>query len=312
MQGYLNPEYAWSFSEFGKPRYLERSGGWILVRPIPGGGGQDAMGCYPLCCCSNWAGLQADLEELEGELVSLVLVTDPFGNWTRDVLERCFPDNLTPFKTHFVVDLSPAGAAAISKHHRDHVRRALRSVSVRVEEQPAATLADWLRLYAYLRERHQITGIRAFSETAFERQLNTPGAVMFLAASHDEIVGMQWGFLQGDIAYSHLTAYSPRGYRLGAGYALHDLEIEYFRGRARWFDLGAGAGAGAALDHSGVEKFSCAENGLAWFKQGWANATRSVYLCGRILDRTAYRELTERAGQNGVNYFPAYRAGEFS
>ena len=83
MTGYLHPEYAGSLSEFGKPQLLPRSGGQLLVRQIPNTDCVDAMGCYPLFCCRDWDQLPEDIEGLREQLVSVALVTDPFGNSDR-------------------------------------------------------------------------------------------------------------------------------------------------------------------------------------------------------------------------------------
>src|SRR5690349_8434686 len=71
MTGYLHPAYAESLSEFGRPRLLPRSRGWILERPIPACPYFDAMGCYPLFTCHDWSELPGDLVDLGSELVSL-------------------------------------------------------------------------------------------------------------------------------------------------------------------------------------------------------------------------------------------------
>ena len=90
----------------GRPiRWLPASGGWLLERPIAGSDYRDAMGCYPLFVCRDWGGLAADLEPLRHELVSLALVTDPFGQYDEALLHGCF-DVVMPFKPHFVADLS--------------------------------------------------------------------------------------------------------------------------------------------------------------------------------------------------------------
>jgi hypothetical protein len=78
-RGYLSPEYVASQAECGQSLTLPRSGGWLLERLIPGSEAVDAIGPYPIFCCSNWSALSDDLADLGDRLVSLVLVTDPFG-----------------------------------------------------------------------------------------------------------------------------------------------------------------------------------------------------------------------------------------
>ena len=106
MKGYLHPGYAQSLAEFGTPRELPGSRGWILKREIPGFSFHDAMGCYPLFTCQDWSQLHADLEDIGNDLASLLLVTDPFGEYNTTYLNRCFKDAVIPFKDHFIVDLS--------------------------------------------------------------------------------------------------------------------------------------------------------------------------------------------------------------
>ncbi|HEX4779105.1 MAG TPA: hypothetical protein VH301_00025, partial [Usitatibacter sp.] len=77
--GYAHPGYARSLAEFGSPLELAASGGWMLQREIPDGDSRDAMGCYPLLFCRDWGALRADLDALEGRLVSVSAVPDPFG-----------------------------------------------------------------------------------------------------------------------------------------------------------------------------------------------------------------------------------------
>jgi lipid II:glycine glycyltransferase (peptidoglycan interpeptide bridge formation enzyme) len=102
-------------------------------------------------------------------------------------------------------------------------------------------------------------------------------------------------YVSGDVAYYHLAAYSDRGYDLGASFALFWTALKYFAAIGiRWAAIGAGPGTTAA------------ESGLTRFKRGWSTGTRSAHFCGRILQPTAYAELSANAAA-GSSYFPAYR-----
>src|SRR5262249_32190260 len=118
LRGYRNPAYAASLGEFGTPRRLPRSGGWILERPIPGGAREDAMGCSPLFSCADWSGLKADIDDLAADLVCLSLVTDPFGHYDEQSLQSCFVDKVIPYKSHFVADMRRPPLEFVTKHHR--------------------------------------------------------------------------------------------------------------------------------------------------------------------------------------------------
>jgi hypothetical protein len=297
--GYLHPLYADSLSEFGLPRCLPESGGWILKRPIGRSGVYDAMGLYPLFLCTNWSKLPVDLEH-EAGIVSLAVVADPFGDHTPDLLRAAFPDVMLPFKEHFVVDLAAGGAG--SRRHRYYARKALKDAHVEAVDEPIQLLDAWTRLYDVLIARHKIRGIARFSRDAFEKQLRVPGIVAFRATYGEEIVGITLWYRRDEFVYWHLGAFSETGYRLCVSYALVWSAIQYFRDmRARWIDLGGGAGAQATEDDT-----------LGAYKKGWATETRTAYFCGRILDRERYSQLARADSRTGSSdYFPAYRAGEF-
>jgi hypothetical protein len=298
--GYASAAYARALAEFGHPRALPRSGGWLLERSIPGTPYRDAMGCYPLFACERWSFLQRDLQELPPELVSVVLVTDPFGGFELRDLERCFPDLMVAFKEHFVVDLRRPLASIGTAHHRRNVRKALGALAVEHDGRPADLSAEWTALYERLIARHDIRGAAAFSSTSLARQLAVPGLVAFRAQRGAETVGMMLWYVRGDVAYYHLAAYRDDGYRHGASFALVWRALELFGGRGlSWLSLGAGAGPEA--DPS---------DGLSRFKRGWATDTRRVYLCGRVCDGERYAALAARADARASRWFPAYRAAE--
>ncbi|HZN04818.1 MAG TPA: GNAT family N-acetyltransferase [Candidatus Polarisedimenticolia bacterium] len=297
---YAHPGYAASLSEFGTPRALPGSGGFLLERAIPGTSDRDAMGCYPLFSCLDWSRLGDDLAALEGTLVSVAAVVDPFGLDDEERLRACFRDRVVPFKEHFIADLDRHDLASLSRHHRYYARRALARSDVEVCVDPPQHLDEWLALYATLCARHDLRGIQAFSRTAFEQQLRVPGIVLLRARSDGETIGAHLWYVQGEVAYSHLAAASPRGYEAMVFYALYWRACEHFRGRVRVVDFGAGAGLAAGAD-----------DGLTRFKRGWANGTRMAYFCGRILDRERYAKILA-GGRAEERYFPAYRAGEFA
>lgn len=299
--GYAHSDYAGSLEEFGRPRRLPRSGGWLLERSIPGYSERDAAGCYPLFSCLDWSHLRADLDDLSGEIVSVVLVADPFGDYEVEYLKDCFADLVVPFKEHFVTDLSRPLESFVDVHHLRNVRKALRTVIVEECRNPSEFLDEWAALYTGLIEKHGITGLTAFSRQTFAKQLSVPGIVAFRASHGGMTIGMLLWYVQGDVAYYHLGAYSKRGYELLASFALFIRAMEEFARRGlRWLDLGAGPG----LDKG-------ATDGLSRFKRGWSNETRMAYLCGRIFDRARYEQIASAKRIGDTNYFPAYRQGEF-
>jgi hypothetical protein len=301
MTGYLHAGYAQSLAEFGTPRELPQSRGWILERQIQGFLYHDAMGCYPLFACQDWSQLHTDLDDIGNELVSLSLVSDPFGDYDTTYLHMCFKDLVLPFKEHFIIDLCRTMNTFVSSHHRRYARKAFQKVNVERCEDPTQFINEWVDFYATLVEKHNIKGIQAFSRSAFAMQLSVPGIVAFRAVYEDTTVGMLLWYQQGDVGYYHLGAYSPLGYELWASFALFWSAIEYFAANGlRWLNLGAGAGVN-----------SDAKDGLTIFKRGWSTGTRTAYFCGRIFDHARHSEIMKAKDISTTDYFPAYRKGEF-
>jgi hypothetical protein len=334
LTGYQHPDYVQSLSEFGTPRHLPASGGWILERAISGGPAaplrveeaKDAMGPYPLFTCRHWEDLPSDVAGLPRSLVTLVLVTDPFAEIDPAQLGTGF-DFVKPFKCHYVADLTSPFQEALNKHHRYYARKSLRDIETEVCEEPLRYVREWIGLYGHLVQKHGIRGLPAFSVQSFHTQLRIPGMVLMLGRHRDQIVGAHLVAIQGDVAYSHLAAFSSVGYQNRAAYGVYWATLEYLTARhVRYLDLGGAAG----LDPEAPV------DGLTQFKRGWSRTTRLVYLCGRVFDPERYAELcrfrsvgakeqkTEDPGPKiegsavlcppsfgSTDYFPAYRAGEF-
>lgn len=299
MTGYAHADYAAALAEFGTPHHLPRSDGWILKRPIPDAAARDAMGPYPLFACHDWSQLSVDFMDLGNQLVSLVLVADPFGDYQSSDLKGAFPDLCVPFKQHFVVDLQQPLSASVSRHHQRNARKAMQNLEVEACRNPPSLAAEWCGLYANLIKRHQITGLAAFSPQSLAQQLRVPGLEMFVARRDAEVLGIVLWYTQDEIAYYHLAAYSERGYAMRTSFALFWRALEHFAAKGLHY---ANLGAGAGLNIDGAD-------GLTRFKSGWATTTRTAYLCGRIFDRPRYDELAHARGATGRDYFPAYRKG---
>jgi hypothetical protein len=264
-------------------------GSHLIRRPIDGGL-SDAMGVYPLQVFAKGADIAAGLEQLSGQgLVSAVLVPDPLlspaGEMARH-FEVC-----RPFKTHYLIDPA-AGAFAPSRHHAQELRRAERRN--RIERVALADHLDaWRGLYAGLVARRAVSGAADFTPAYFDALAADPAMQAFAAFVEGEIVGMAIWFTAEGVVYYHLSAVSPVGYASGAAYGLFGAAVEHFAGQGV-FHLGGGAGAGDGSD------------GLAAFKRGFANAEVMAQVCGAVLDKDAYAQLSR--GHSETAFFPAYRA----
>jgi hypothetical protein len=297
--GYCSPAYAQVFAEHGEP-YRLSCGGSLLVRQIPGTRLRDAMGCYPLFACSDWDLLPDALEQGRENLVSVVLVTDPFAGVSPGFLQSCF-DRVIPFKAHFVADLSRQPEEFVSRSRARAAYRALEAIEVEVIANPKDHAEDWTALQSSLQQRHAVSEIKLLSRTAFAALLEVPGFTMLRASVAGRTLGMHLELVQGDVVYGHLAAYSEEGRAAGVAAALHWWELMHFRGRARYLDWGGEAGL--ASNQPG---------GLANFKRGFSSETRQSYLCGRIWQSAEYESLVRQTGTGTATYFPAYRNGELA
>jgi len=247
--------------------------------------------------CTNWSALKEDLDNIQEDIISLKVNTDPFGGYDEALLHAIFRDVVRPFKHHFVVDLSQNPQQYVNKHHQRNVRKGLNSVEVALCDNPHDYLDDWCRLYDNLIERHQITGVQAFSRTSFSSQLKVPGIRAFRAEVDGKIVGLTLWYVQGNIAFYHLGAYDTTGYESRASYAIFWTAIEYFANAGlEWLNLGAGAGSTGDSN-----------DGLSRYKRGWSTGIRTAYLCGRIFDHDVYSEITKPITLDVGEFFPAYR-----
>jgi hypothetical protein len=288
---YATEAYAASLAHVGAPFRVDALGTWMTARPIAGSDRFDVAGAYPVAVLSpdaDFRRARADL--IAAGAVSLVLVLDPcFGPPAERVAE--WLSFCRPYKTHYVIDRA-LGPIAFSKHHQQEIRKAERGVVVR-EVNLAERLDRWCALYDHLVRRHGISGPAAFGRAAFEALVHVPGLVALAAEAPDgTTVAMQLWLRHGNVAYNHLAASSAEGYRLLAAYALYAAAERRFAD-CRLLDLGGGGGS--ADDPA---------DGLAKFKNGFANATLMSHLAGAVLDPIAYELLS--SGREGA-FFPLYR-----
>jgi len=301
MTGYLHEKYAKSFEETSYPILLTNCQGWLLLRNILELSYKDAMGCYPLFCCNDWSKLYKDLDDLQSEIISAYFVADPFGNYCEFDLKSYFKDICFAYKAHFVINLSHNIEDFVSLHHKRNAKKALSSLRVEKCEKHDQFLDDWISLYNVLIKKHNIQGITKFSPAFFAKQFKVPGLIIFRASHQEKTVGMMLWYIQNDIAYYHLGAYNNLGYELKASFALFWIAIEYFTNLGlKWLNLGAGAG----VNQNNTD-------GLTRFKKGWSTETKTAYFCGKIFDLEKYNAIIKTKLIEKINYFPAYRFGEF-
>lgn len=286
---------------YGTVEYAAAFGlGWIdvvewqtalLTRAIPRTSWHDGLGCYPLTVFGPRADLKAGLERLRHEsLVSVALVPDPVTSPGPEVLANAF-EVCRPFKTHYLVDRN-AGPVRFARTHRRMIRKAIKDCTFGPVDLQV-TLADWQRLYGHTVVRHGITGVQKFAPSYFEELARMPDVIALAAKHHGAIIAMILWVRSGEIAYAHLEGCSAAGYKTQAIYGIFAAANEYFAD-CRILHFGGTAGLSAT-----------GEDGLAYFKRGFANREVTAYFCGTCLDPERYASLSK--GREGATFFPAYR-----
>jgi len=299
MEGYLHPLYAESFSEIGTPLYLPKSKGWLIKRQIPGTNYFDAMGPYPLFFCENWDVLIEDFIGLKNELVSISLVLSPFSDFPINEYQDFF-EIFKVYKDHYILDLSLPLNKTISKNKQRNAKRALRNLDVELKVSPNIDLDEWVILYNCLIELHDIDGLRAFSRKSFENQIAIPNTHYFRILHNRKVVGGNLFYIQGDVAYAHLSAFTEEGYELGAAYAVKWVALNHLKKMIRWVNFGGG-----------VDESSEKIGGLDLFKKGWSSSSEKSYFCGKILNKELYEQLSIQKSDNNNQWFPSYRYNDF-
>jgi len=295
--GYASAAYAAAFSAWGRPSALPGCGGFLIERTLPDGRYKDATGCYPTFSCSDWNRLGEDVAKLSADLVSVTLVSDALAAITEAGLKAIFPW-LQPLDNHYLVDLQVPLARRLSRHHRRKLGQAkTQGLHIGVEEDTNGFLQRWMDLYGHLADKRGITGLRLLTAPVLEAQLRVPGTLIISAERQGELLGADWYYLDGGRVYAHLSAYSEAGYGCAISYPMMEYALEHFRESCEVLDLGGVPGGGGA------------DSGLRYFKSGWSTHCLPSYVCGKVLNPEAYRELT--AGRPQAEYFPLYRLGEY-
>lgn len=295
--GYMSREYALSQSRMGTPVFLEHCRGWLVKRHVNMTDLHDAAGCYPLFLCERWDQLHRDIDALREHFVSISLAADPLANCSATDLLSIFGDACLPYKSHSVVRLASYEAASLPDNHQRNIARALRHLAIRKELDALSVLDSWIHLYDGLIRRHAITGPAAFSRDDFALQFQVPGAEIYSATLDGRIVGIAVFYCIDKRVYYHLAAYDDNGYRHRASFGIFATAIADFRKAGyEWLNLGGNAGLS---DNS--------QDGLARFKQGWANDHRTAFFCGKILMPDEYKRLSYNTIKTAHGFFPAYR-----
>jgi hypothetical protein len=293
-QGYKSTAYRQALSGLGRAVAFGSGHGFLIARPIAATGFEDLIGPYPFLSTDEWPAVLDALGAFSGPFVALSFVADPFCPLALNDFRARF-DVARVLNEQYIVDLREAQSP--SRHHRKKLRSARSGLTMALRAPEAEDAAKFEGLYATLVGRKLIRDFRAFDGEALRAQVQVPGAMIVEARIDDALAGMDLYYLDGDHAHAHLSAYSEVGYAQSVSYPMMAYAIAELAAYAKKLNLGGAPSMGG--------------DGIRHFKSGWTTTTRPSFLCGRVLDRVAYRSLVG-GPLDPSEYFPAYRLGEFT
>jgi hypothetical protein len=291
---YATIEYGDTLRHLGEAIFIPEWGTSVVRRQI-GAEYHDAIGAYPITVFKPEPDLSGGLERLARlGCVSVVLVLDDCWRPGLAELQASF-DFVRTFKLHYLHDRTRS-PFRFSKNHGVKIRRAMRAVSVERFDL-AARLDEWSEIYEGLVTRLGLSNtMHAFPRDHYKALAQLSGTVAVGAFAGGRLLSCHVWVCYDGHAMSHLVASNEEGYAMRAAYAVNAASIDLL---SEYQILNFGGGAGTVKDQS---------SGLERFKRGFANATASSYLCGKVLAADAYAELCRRAGiTQETSYFPAYR-----
>ena len=155
-------------------------------------------------------------------------------------------------------------------------------------------LLEWSNIYDGLVAKKGIRGPALFPGGYFEALSQLPGLTTFAAFHADVLVAAALWVRADDLAYYHLGASRPEGYRSQAMYGLVATAVDYFQ------DCGI-------LDLGGVPGMAIPVP-TVWLSSNEVSPTTFVSrdCAARFFNKERYAELMKSA--LNVSFFPTYRA----
>jgi Acetyltransferase (GNAT) domain len=259
----------------------------LIVRPIEGGDGRDAISPYGYPGATEAPEAPPDPNDVDWSDTGLVsvFVRDRIGERT------CLANGTLRSHVHVA-----EGRGGIRKRLREQIRRnerrGLEVRALRGGEASAADRSAFERAYGETMARTGAAERYLFESAYFERLLASERSWLLLASSGDG-AGAAGAIAVASDGYLH--------YYLGgtADEALGDSPMKNLF--AAMIDLGAELGLPVSLG-GGVEQGDSLDD----FKRGFATGQAPWRTHELICDHAAYEELS--AGKDAGGFFPAYRA----
>ncbi|MFO0891952.1 MAG: hypothetical protein U0790_22810 [Isosphaeraceae bacterium] len=236
----------------------------LLQRTAGRGSPLVATGLYPWTSLDPGCDLAGGLRFLKDQgIASVTILTDPVWCPPLDSLQSTFAV-CRPLKPAYIMDRSIG--STIRKRHRNRINNANRLCRVH-QVGFAEYIDEWWNIYSRLVDRKDIAETQRVPRESWETIAELPGLVSFAAFEGGTLLAISLWIRYRDAAGGHFTACTDRGYEILASYACYARALSYFHD-CRLINFGGRTGV--------VESET---DGLAEFKRGFANVTRTSYLC---------------------------------
>jgi hypothetical protein len=281
--------YAHSLAYLGEPLEVPGLPWPVIKRGIPTSDHFDVIGPWPYGSPIDPAGVPEALGALRAAgAVTFVAFLRPDCEAPVEALQAAGLGVL-PLKPHFMF-AADAPPLAPSKKTRFNLNAARRRWAV----QPLDLAAHWPAVAALHRElalRRTLSHIAHVDDAHFESLARVPGAAGLGVFDGEVLVAALIVALDAGSVHFHAIVGNELAYRERAFYALYDEALRRW-GAARLVCMG---GAPSAAEGEGIAKF----------KQRFANQERPVLMVTATLDEAACAALTAQHG--AARFFPPYR-----
>lgn len=297
----MSSDYTNAFSINGNIVLLPRCNGSVLRRSIDDCERTDLTSPYPLFLCENLEEIPHDIDALKRESdVSLTLRTNIFDHEKLSEVKSTF-DIVSPFKTHYVADLTTPWREFVSRRCRRYAAKAESFFEISVVDEASRYASLLMSLNQNILNRVSATSNPDLTLSVFQKLLKLPESVLIVARDEFGVQGLAFYLTSGDYVLAHTLGATDEGRAKSVVYGLYGHALDYFQDNMHMIDFGGNVGATDNTNSS-----------LSAFKNAWSNHTQQSYICGKILDPDLYMQLSQRSRNSITNYFPRYRANSKS
>ena len=284
-------------SALGEAYRLEHANGWVLKRQIRDDGLFDLRSPYPNFAETDFTKINLDLKSLikEKKAVALTIRSDSLSE-SNVLTTKANWDWFKEFKTHYITDLSGDWRSSAARNALRYEKRARQTFEYEVTTTPLAFAKDLHDLNRIILQRTQGPTQSQLNIETLKQQIGLAGAVLIKASNGSGLQALGLFMQSKNRAYAYLLGSTNEARDDYVIYGLYGFALDLFSNRVTYVDFGGAPGMYDNFDHP-----------VAKFKRLWTNKMAKSYICGKIIRKDIYGQLTDDAPIEHADYFPGYR-----